>query len=137
MDSSKFFAGFAYKQGIQENVLAAVRGAGALVGISGSFAFPRLRPCLGLPRTGILGLLSQLTFLSLTIASIWLPGSPFDLGYLTRNGTDPVEYNVTSCKGQTTVEGVPQVSIWVFLAGVTFARFGEFVCKFCGKTGGY
>lgn len=33
--------GFAYDQGLQENLLAGVRGIGAMIGIAGSFAFPK------------------------------------------------------------------------------------------------
>lgn len=47
------------------------------VGIAGSYAFPPMRSCAGLTRTGLIALGLQLAALAPCVASIWLPGSPF------------------------------------------------------------
>lgn len=53
-------------------------GSGALVGIVGTFAFTRIRRRVGLERTGLFSFSAEIMCLTLCVASIWAPGSPFD-----------------------------------------------------------
>jgi len=137
--------GYAYAQGMQENVLAVVRGVGAACGIAGSFAFPSIRRRIGLQRTGLLSSSLQLIPLSLCVISVFLPDSIFDVyGYYhpmspnatideseilalfnaTNENSNSTTTKISIATTQATTVGGATVSIWVFLAGVVFARFG-------------
>ena len=54
-------------------------GISAVVGIIGTLVYPVMRRRIGLIRTGISGFSAELASLCFCVASIWLPGSPFDL----------------------------------------------------------
>uniref|UniRef100_A0A914VPH1 Solute carrier family 40 member n=1 Tax=Plectus sambesii TaxID=2011161 RepID=A0A914VPH1_9BILA len=92
--------GFAYSQGLQENMLALAQGVGALVGISGTLLYPRLKAKIGLFRTGLFSYAMELSCLTLPLASIWLPGSPFDPASYFRG--DPLEQNLPLADGNET-----------------------------------
>lgn len=135
-------SGYAYSQGIKENVLAAVRGAGALSGISGSFAYPRLRTKIGLERTALIGFGLEISCLCLSVASIWMPGSPFDIWAAFQPNSDNNKHvfsNTSSLiptlnggasngtmndQDNATMEPSSMLSIWAFLIGIVLARFG-------------
>uniref|UniRef100_A0A914WA28 Solute carrier family 40 member n=1 Tax=Plectus sambesii TaxID=2011161 RepID=A0A914WA28_9BILA len=92
--------GFAYSQGLKENMLALARGVGAIVGISGTLLYPRLRAKIGIVRTGLFSFAMELCCLTLPLASIWLPGSPFDpIAYF--HG-EPLEQNLPPVDGEVT-----------------------------------
>ncbi|KAK7508553.1 hypothetical protein BaRGS_00000119 [Batillaria attramentaria] len=76
---------YAITQGLSESVLGILSGTAALFGIFGTFAYPLIRRRVGLIRTGIIALSCQVSCLTLCVASIWMPGSPFD-PYYTRSG---------------------------------------------------
>lgn len=75
---SNLLAGYAFSQGLSESILGFLLATGALVGILGTFAFTRIRRRVGLERTGLFSLSAQILCLTLSVASIWAPGSPFD-----------------------------------------------------------
>ncbi|GFR69217.1 solute carrier family 40 member 1 [Elysia marginata] len=147
--------GYIKLQGVSEAVLGLCMGISAAVGIVGTLVYPLMRTRFGLIRTGIFGFSAELMSLSLCVASIWLPGSPFDLSLgFGRPQSDSLEVSASNCtNGQTSVisyntsqpeletqqaitsttdpvcqkvlasEG-PNISIWLFLAGIITARFG-------------
>ena len=59
-------------------MIGILQGVGAILGISGTLAFPRLRQRIGLEYTGTVGGVLQISALSLCLMSIFAPGSPFD-----------------------------------------------------------
>ncbi|XP_045169878.2 solute carrier family 40 member 1-like isoform X2 [Mercenaria mercenaria] len=87
--------GFAYTQGVNESVMGALMAAGAVVGILGTIIYPRMRKLVGQQRTGLYGLLFQTLFLTLCVASVWAPGSPFDLSYAEKESGTLAELNST------------------------------------------
>ncbi|KAL4222197.1 hypothetical protein ACF0H5_018234 [Mactra antiquata] len=88
--------GFAYTQGIRESIMGGLMAAGALVGILGSFIYPLMRKKIGIKYTGIFGLSFQILFLCLCVASVWTPGSPFDLNYSDHEIEELVPMNISA-----------------------------------------
>ena len=78
------FAAYAVTQGVSESILGILMGVSAIFGLLGTFVYPVLRRRVGLVRTGLLALSAQVTCLSLCVASVWMPGSPFDPTYSSR-----------------------------------------------------
>ncbi|XP_033762324.1 solute carrier family 40 member 1-like isoform X1 [Pecten maximus] len=76
--------GYAISQGISESILGFLMAAGALVGILGTVVYPYIRRRIGLERTGLFGFLAEILVLTLCVAAVWAPGSPFDLLYKSR-----------------------------------------------------
>ncbi|XP_052004926.1 solute carrier family 40 member 1-like [Xyrauchen texanus] len=71
--------GFAYNQGLNGSVLSLLMGASAISGICGTVAFTWIRKKCGLIRTGFIAGVTQFSCLMLCVASVFAPGSPFDL----------------------------------------------------------
>lgn len=71
--------GYAYTQGLNGSVLSLLMGASAISGICGTVAFTWIRKKCGLIRTGLIAGVAQLSCLVLCVASVFAPGSPFDL----------------------------------------------------------
>ncbi|CDQ57307.1 solute carrier family 40 member 1 [Oncorhynchus mykiss] len=71
--------GYAYTQGLNGSVLSLLMGASAVSGICGTVAFTWVRKKCGLIRTGFISGVVQLSCLVLCVASVFAPGSPFDL----------------------------------------------------------
>ncbi|XP_071384495.1 solute carrier family 40 member 1 [Centroberyx affinis] len=71
--------GYAYTQGLNGSVLSLLMGASAVSGICGTVAFTWVRKKCGLIRTGFISGVAQLSCLMLCVASVFAPGSPFDL----------------------------------------------------------
>lgn len=71
--------GYAYTQGLNGSVLSLLMGASAVSGICGTVAFTWVRKKCGLIRTGFISGTAQLSCLILCVASVFAPGSPFDL----------------------------------------------------------
>ncbi|XP_051566202.1 solute carrier family 40 member 1 isoform X2 [Myxocyprinus asiaticus] len=71
--------GYAYTQGLNGSVLSLLMGASAISGICGTVAFTWIRKKCGLIRTGFIAGVIQLSCLMLCVASVFAPGSPFDL----------------------------------------------------------
>jgi hypothetical protein len=76
---SFIFSGYAYSQGMSESVLGVMMAVGALTGIMGTYGFQYFKRKVGLVRTGLFSLWGIVACLTLCVASIWVPGSPFDL----------------------------------------------------------
>jgi len=122
--------------------VALSRGAGAVVGIAGSFAFPRARRLLGLERTGIWALASQTVCNVMAVASVFLPGSPFAPGaYFAQDGAvnnSTIPIRNTGKEGDDdddvfaeATANVPKMSIIVFLSAIVLARFGDLFMSHC------
>ena len=99
--------------------------------MAGSFVYPHLRSRVGLQRTGLIALFAEISCLSLSVASIWLPGSPFDLvGYFS--GVSSPEFEAVGNFSLQTMKTTPEFfpepssycSIWAFITGIVLARFG-------------
>lgn len=71
--------GYAYTQGLNGSVLSLLMGASAVSGIFGTVAFTWVRKKCGLIRTGFISGVAQLSCLTMCVASVFAPGSPFDL----------------------------------------------------------
>ncbi|XP_067648892.1 ferroportin-like [Haliotis asinina] len=89
--------GYAYSQGISESVLGGFQGGAAVIGILGTLAYPALRRCVGLERTGLFALLAEIACLTMCVVSVWMPGSPFNPYYFFE---DHPSSNQTTCSPQ-------------------------------------
>ena len=69
---------FILMQCVEESLLGGLVAISALVGVLGATAFPPLRKLLGVERAGVAGMTLLVSALTACVASIWLPGSPFD-----------------------------------------------------------
>lgn len=69
-------------QCVPESVLGALVGVSAVLGLSGSLTYPALRKRIGLEKTGLFGFASLILCLVMSVVSIWLKGSPFDVHFL-------------------------------------------------------
>ncbi|XP_062259423.1 solute carrier family 40 member 1 [Platichthys flesus] len=134
--------GYAYMQGLNGSVLSLLMGASAVFGICGTVAFTWVRKKCGLIRTGFISGMAQLTCLMMCVASVFTPGSPFDLS------VSPFEDIYTHLVGEKTLpssdlggihmvvnttmaaptEEVPPlqsyISVSLLFAGVIAARVG-------------
>ncbi|GFN75305.1 solute carrier family 40 member [Plakobranchus ocellatus] len=144
--------GFIKLQGVSEALVGLAMGVAAGFGIFGTLMYPLMRQRLGIIRTGIFGLSFELMSLASCVASIWVPGSPFDLSLgigppPSSPDADPqnctkvesISYNVSQPAPSTIftvpnaaceeilVSEEPNISIWLFLAGIITARFGLWV----------
>uniref|UniRef100_A0A8C1DRB5 Solute carrier family 40 member n=1 Tax=Cyprinus carpio carpio TaxID=630221 RepID=A0A8C1DRB5_CYPCA len=136
--------GYAYTQGLNGSVLSLLMGASAISGICGTVAFTWIRKKCGLIRTGFIAGVTQLSCLTLCVASVFAPGSPFDLsispfdevlkhlfgdsGSLRESPTlvptiEPkIQINATVFEKAPQVESYMSVSL--LFAGVIAARIG-------------
>ena len=73
-----WIAGYIYAQDISEAIVGLSMALAGLTGIIGTVTFTVLRRHIGLERTGLIAYNAEILCLSLTVASIWVPGSPFD-----------------------------------------------------------
>ena len=134
--------GYIYSNGVNALVLGACYGLAGATGIIGTFLFTRLRKQLGLERTGIIAFSAEAACLSLAVASVWAPGSPFDLHYASRSPTDLCNnssslnftgssviggdglLNMTSCESSSESDAL-NVSIILLLVGIISSRIGK------------
>lgn len=138
-------SGFAYAQGISESLLGVMMAAGSIFGIAGTFAYPRIQKRIGLERTGLFGLGFEIFSLCFCVASVFAPGSPFDLLYRTRENdssniivvssvlgidnttiTSNLTVNVTMPPSHEASDPTSYISIGLFLGGLITARFGKY-----------
>ena len=75
--------------------MGALMAAGALIGILGASIYPWIRRKVGIERTGLYGLFSQVAILSFCVLSVWASGSPFDPYIRTRNAETIPAQNVS------------------------------------------
>ena len=80
--------GYILHQCVSESVLGGLVSASAIVGISGSIAFPFLRKSIGLVKTGLVGFFSLISCLILCVVSVFMLGSPFDPNYIPHSDID-------------------------------------------------
>ncbi|XP_042865052.1 solute carrier family 40 member 1-like [Penaeus japonicus] len=76
---------FVYESGVSETVLGILTAVASMSGILGSLAFPFLRKRVGISKTGLVGFGFETVCLSLCVASVFVPGSPFDASALLSN----------------------------------------------------
>lgn len=131
--------------GMPENLIALSQGLGAIMGIAGSVAYPRLRRRVGVDRTGLIALTIEWSCLLLPVASVWLPGSNFDPAAVAsgKTGGPVVNSSVTDLQflGNTSLaltagtngtitdyrsQHHPNISLVVFLIGVILSRMGTY-----------
>lgn len=137
--------GYAYTQGLNGSVLSLLMGASAISGICGTVAFTWIRKKCGLIRTGFIAGVTQLSCLMLCVASVFAPGSPFDLsvspfeevlkhlfgdsGSLRESPTFVPTIEPQIQANATVFEEAPQVesymSVSLLFAGVIAARIGK------------
>lgn len=132
--------GFSKSQKISESAISIIQAIGSLTGIFGTIAFPILhnRCKFSLKITGLIGSISQLSFLLICLVSIWMPGSPFDL-YPGRTAPPSTIYvnitqNETDTSQMTNNNSIFNyfflspthiyTSIIMLLVGTAFSRFG-------------
>lgn len=77
--------GYAYSQGLGEDLIGGLVAAAACSGIVGTFFYPWIRRRVGLQRTGMYALAAEISSLTLCVVSIFCPGSTFDPLYYTRS----------------------------------------------------
>eukprot|EP00794_Sanderia_malayensis_P003608 gene3608-4118_t len=71
--------GYAYTQRLSGVIVSVCFAIGSLMGIVGTFLFPRARKRFGLVKTGLVSFALQWSMLIFCVVSIWMPGSPSDL----------------------------------------------------------
>ncbi|XP_053374081.1 solute carrier family 40 member 1-like [Mercenaria mercenaria] len=135
--------GYAYSQGLSEDLIGGLLAAAACSGIIGTFLYPRIRMRIGLQRTGLYALAAEISSLTLCVISIFCPGSPFDPLYFSRyskviNNTETIteSYLSTFYTNNTTVNVTSEpttapapfassyVSISLLMTGIIGARIG-------------
>lgn len=130
--------GYGYNQGLTEFLLSILNAAAALTGIIGTFIFPLLRKHIGLDKTGLFSLLGQIACLTLSLASVWAPGSPFNLKATVTDTANTTETTTSfNQSSRETTDGFTQsweeikpappesvISVVLFFTGVITARIG-------------
>lgn len=134
--------GYAYTQGLNGSILSLLMGASAVMGICGTVAFTWIRKKCGLIRTGFISGIAQLSCLMLCVASVFAPGSPFDLSVSPFkdlyshllgepnlrevDGAVPRAANSsTAAPSQESLLPASQLSVSLLFAGVIAARVGK------------
>ena len=85
-----------------------------VTGILGTVIFTHLRRRIGLERTGLIAYSAEILCLSLCVASVWAPGSPFD----------PYQSQTVNCTTVESTQNPSTVSPLLNLANATVARRG-------------
>merc|ERR1719234_2071779 len=140
--------GYCLLQGVPHVALGILVGVSAVVGVTGSLAYPAIRKRVGLKRTGLLGMFLLVSCSSLALVSIVLPGSPMDLNVLVQSKINssllsspttiiPEDTNSSASGTKADSEVFPDTdvaswllancSVIVFLSGIILARFGLWV----------
>ena len=129
--------GFVLMQCVDESLLGGLVAVSALVGVAGAAAFPFFRRCLGVERAGVLGMALLVTISTACVASIWLPGSPFDLAAKqsehfdqrnNSNGTgdsvqiDPLDSNEEDIAWDCEASSPDMTSVAILLTGIIVAK---------------
>ncbi len=147
--------GYAYSQGVPESILGILLAVGAAVGLLGSVVFPFLVRCMGVERTGdfsykfilpcilelfpimrfnfwissgLYGFSLEVACLTLCVASVWAPGTPFDLASVSVSSiADPFAFNNSSTNSTGSYENSTEsyTSVILLLTGIILARFGN------------
>jgi len=131
---------FILMQCVEESLLGGLVAISALVGVLGATAFPPLRKLLGVERAGVAGMTLLVSALTACVASIWLPGSPFDPTAEEPDVFDKTTTTImplTSSSSNSTSQNGEAEDVWdcaanppdvtsvaVLLTGIITARFG-------------
>ncbi|ELT96968.1 hypothetical protein CAPTEDRAFT_165404 [Capitella teleta] len=131
--------GYIYSTGLSEWAVGVSMALAGVTGIISTYIFTRLRAKVGLERTGLIAFNLEIICLTLAVASVWAPGSPFDPDFLfgspMRRALDDTlepEYSMlpqepqapkVACSPETPLEG-PNISIILFLIGIITSRTG-------------
>lgn len=119
-------SGYIYTQGASESFIGIVTGCGAVCGILGSLAFPHLRSHLGKYTTGNIGFGLNVIFLALCVASVFGPGSPFEVESIMHpffGGESSNSVHISKSFGEL---WLGNLNLFYFVIGIVLARFGEF-----------
>ena len=107
--------GFCLMQGVSEAFLGIATAISAGVGVLGARIFPHARSRFGLEKTGTVAFAFLSLCLTSSVASIWSPGSPFDLSSSTAPET-------AASEAPTSL-----ISVALLLSGIITARLGLWV----------
>uniref|UniRef100_A0AAF5D4T2 Solute carrier family 40 member n=1 Tax=Strongyloides stercoralis TaxID=6248 RepID=A0AAF5D4T2_STRER len=94
---------------VSEKSLNVFRCIGSIFALIGTALYPLFKKYFGLKKTGLIGFIMQQMFLLPSVISIFLPGSIFKYNIFF---IEPTNINY---------------SIYTFLCGITFSRFGLFI----------
>lgn len=130
--------GYCLMQGVPHAALGPFVGVSALVGVAGSLSYPVIRRRVGLERTGLLGMFLLVSCSSFALVSIFLPGSPMDLGVLSRTNTSNTSAWEKPLTSEKPLSWSPEnaitpefwrsyCSVLIFLLGIILARFGLWI----------
>ena len=110
--------GYCILQGVSESFLGIATAFSAGVGVVGARLFPCARSRIGLEKTGMLGFIFLSACLTLSVASIWSPGSPFDLSPST-----------SEAAAEDEIQRSPHnlTSVILLITGIITARLGLWV----------
>jgi len=115
--------GYAIIQKVPEFILGILVAVSAVVGVLGSVAYPLLKKRLGLERTGLLGMFLLVSTSTLSVVSIFLPGSPF-ISHFIPSVEKGEELSQTHHSEQTDTN---VAHITVLMIGIIIARFGLWI----------
>lgn len=85
---------FVFESGVSESILGLLTAVASLFGIFGALSYPKLRSKFGIAKTGLFGFGAETFCLTLCVASVFAPGSPFDASALISSGQSSVQVNV-------------------------------------------
>ncbi|XP_071965972.1 solute carrier family 40 member 1-like [Antedon mediterranea] len=126
-------SGYGYSQGLSGTVLGVFMGLGSVMGVLGTIVYPIVQKRLGVVRTGIYANAEQVLCLMLCVASIYAPGSSFDLGYRRRPPvptdepmyyTDPYNNITSSNMLESDYNQHSYWSVGLLFAGMILSRTG-------------
>jgi len=106
--------GYAIIQKVPESILGILVAVSAVVGVLGSVAYPLLKKRLGLERTGLLGMFLLVSTSTLSVVSIFIPGSPF-INWISNIENE--DHDKSSNVAHVTV----------LMTGIILARFGLWI----------
>merc|ERR1712018_911778 len=124
---NNIICGYAILQNVSESILGILVAVSAIVGVLGSVAYPFLKKCLGLERTGLLGMFLFVTPNLLSVLSNFIPGAPFLENWISQDEKDALlgmNENMESIDQNlpTNVE-----HITALMTGIIMGRFGLWV----------
>ena len=118
--------GYCLLQGVSESFLGLATAISAGVGVLGARIFPHATSKIGLEKTGMAAFVFLSSCLTLSVASIWSPGSPFDLSPpVEAEGAVVESPDSDSSDGSDSSDSM--VSVALLLTGIISARLGLWV----------
>jgi hypothetical protein len=114
-------------QGLSEFIFGIANGLGSIIGVIGTFIYPIFVKRIGLVRTGVIGFWSECSMLIFCLLSLFVYGTSFipfrsftsvscRMYETTNNSTTNMMLH--SCTNS-------KFSVYLFIIGITFARFGK------------